>query len=333
MAEESTSDRLNALIDDDYQEIVERIEEEEEEADDDDDEDGETVFSLVSSFFRNGPTKSKKTRQVMKPFANMNGGEKISCIVACVAIVLAFIAMLAEGGVYAVLSWFFSVIMGAYLYYQNISVTNMAIVKETKDALVRDVTLLKGENTRLSYNVDELEGRVEDLIDVEEGTIHKFTRHTYEHLFASCQLTYKIIIINTLIQTGLLLCAALDFIYCANGQSIDTLEEQVKKNTVILKQMEQSTGTNDRVVEALISLIHRKQFDKNNIITIERNSAETRVITEDDITAITRNFNDIMGLYVNEARLKNILIIGRPVSECVMDALQNLSDESSIFKY
>jgi len=292
MAEESTSDRLNALIDDDYQEIVERIEEEED--DDDDDEDGETVFSLVSSFFRNGPTKSKKTRQVMKPFANMNGGEKISCIVACVAIVLAFIAMLAEGGVYAVLSWFFSVIMGAYLYYQNISVTNMAIVKETKDALVRDVTLLKGENTRLSYNVDELEGRVEDLIDVEE---------------------------------------ALDFIYCANGQSIDTLEEQVKKNTVILKQMEQSTGTNDRVVEALISLIHRKQFDKNNIITIERNSAETRVITEDDITAITRNFNDIMGLYVNEARLKNILIIGRPVSECVMDALQNLSDESSIFKY
>merc|ERR1711865_753044 len=228
---ESTSDRLNALIDDDYQEIVERIEEEEEENDDDDDEDGETVFSLVSSFFRNGPTKSKKTRQVMKPFANMNGGEKISCIVACVAIVLAFIALLAEGGVYAVLSWFFSVIMGAYLYYQNISVTNMAIVKETKDALVRDVTLLKGENTRLSYNVDELEGRVEDLIDVEE---------------------------------------ALDFIYCANGQPIDTLEEQVKKNTVILKQMEQSTGTNDRVVEALISLIHRKQFDKNNIITIER---------------------------------------------------------------
>lgn len=83
---------------------------------------------------------------------------------------LAFVAMVVEtSGVYAVLAWVFSMIMGPYLYYQNVTVANMAILNGAKVSLQKDVSNLKGENRKLAYSIDELEGRVEDLLDVEEA--------------------------------------------------------------------------------------------------------------------------------------------------------------------
>merc|ERR1719343_1651635 len=59
--------------------------------------------------------------------------------------------------------------MGSYAHYQQIQLTKVAYLKERSSALEGDITRLGSDNTRLSYDVDELEGRVEDLLDVEDA--------------------------------------------------------------------------------------------------------------------------------------------------------------------
>ena len=75
-------------------------------------------------------------------------------------------------------------------------------MKETTNSLEREVNRLTGENRKLSYSVDELVGRVEDLLDAED---------------------------------------ALEVISNSLDRSVDALEQRTETNAHKLEQMVQST--------------------------------------------------------------------------------------------
>jgi len=280
-----SSERQNALIDDDYQNEAERGCGQDDDATSVAGSSSDSSVSYATSGFHNGPTKQEKMRPFIKPFSEMVLIEKLAFIVAWITIILAFITMIIEGSKFVVASWILSMIMGPYLYYQKFTITNMAIMKETNNSLERDITRLKGENTRLSYNGDELEGRVEDLLDVEE---------------------------------------ALEIITNSNGQSTDALEKEAKSNTEIVQQVEQTAYGS--IIEALISLIYEEVLNKNN-----KNNIDKIVLSGEDVTKMIQNLNDVKGLFVHEYRLRNILV-GNPIGESIIDALQNLLDEEILVK-
>ena len=224
----TSSERRNALIDDDYQKEAERGRGHDDDTTSIADSSSDSSISNATSGFHNGPTKQEQMRPLIKPFSKMILIEKLAFIVAWITIILSFIAMIIEGGKFVVASWIFSMIMGPYLYYQKVTLTNMAIMKETNNSLERDITRLKGENTTFSYNGDELEGRVEDLLDVEE---------------------------------------ALEIVTNSNGQSEDALEKKMKSNTEIVQQMKQTAhGIVIEVLISLIyQEVLNKNNNNNNI--------------------------------------------------------------------
>lgn len=282
----TSSERRNALIDDDYQKEAERYRGHEGAATSVAGSSADSTISYATSGFHNGPTKQEKLRPLIKPFSEMILIEKLAFIVAWISVILAFIAMIIEGSKFVVASWILSMIMGPYLYYQKVTLTNMSFMKETNNSLERDVTRLKGENTRLSYNVDELEGRVEDLLDVEE---------------------------------------ALEIITNSNGQSVDALEQQSKSNTEIVHRVKQTAYSS--IIEALIPMIYQEELNKNN-----DNNIDTIVLSEEDVTVMIRNLNDVKGLFIHEYRLRDTLVGGNPIGESIIDALQNLLDEEILAK-
>jgi hypothetical protein len=213
-----------SLIDDDYQE-----EEEEEEVERDD----EHAPASISSSATYGPTKQESIRPLIKPYSKMNLREKLAFVVAWITFILAFSAMIVEGSKFALASWILSMIMGPYLYYQKVTLTNMVVMKETKNSLERDVSRLKGESTRLSYIVDELDGRVEDLLDVED---------------------------------------ALEIISNSDGQSVDVLKQQIKTNTEKLEQMDWSVqGRVIETLVSLIYQESNTNSSEEDVATIIRN--------------------------------------------------------------
>jgi len=225
----TSSERRNALIDDDYQKEAERGRGHDDDTTSIADSSSDSSISNATSGFHNGPTKQEQMRPLIKPFSKMILIEKLAFIVAWITIILSFIAMIIEGGKFVVASWIFSMIMGPYLYYQKVTLTNMAIMKETNNSLERDISRLKGENTTFSYNGDELEGRVEDLLDVEE---------------------------------------ALEIVTNSNGQSEDALEKKMKSNTEIVQQMKQTAyGIVIEVLISLIyqEVLNKNNNNNNNI--------------------------------------------------------------------
>jgi len=282
----TSSERRNALIDDDYQKEAERGRGHDDDTTSIADSSSDSSISNATSGFHNGPTKQEQMRPLIKPFSKMILIEKLAFIVAWITIILSFIAMIIEGGKFVVASWIFSIIMGPYLYYQKVTLTNMAIMKETNNSLERDITRLKGENTTSSYNGDELEGRVEDLLDVEE---------------------------------------ALEIITNSNGQSADALEKKMKSNTEIVQQMKQTA--HGIVIEVLISLIYQEVLNKNN----NSNNIDKIFLSEEDVTKMIQSLNGVKGLFINEYRLRNILV-GNPIGESIFDALQNLLDKEILVK-
>lgn len=206
-----------SLIDDDYQVEVGR-------------DDGPASINSSATY---GPTKEEDMRPLVKPYSKMNLREKIAFVVAWITFILAFSTMIVEGGKFALASWILSMIMGPYLYYQKVALTNIAIMKETKNSLERDVSRLKGESTKLSYIVDELDGRVEDLLDVED---------------------------------------ALEIISNSDGQSVDALQQHIKSNTEKVEHMDRSVqGRVIETLVSLIYQESNTNSSEEDVATIIRN--------------------------------------------------------------
>lgn len=192
--------------------------------------------SVVSSGARTiSPKLEMKERPFFKPLSQMTLMEQVMAIVAVFSIFLSLVAMLAEWSTYAIVGGILQITMGTYAYYQQTQLTTMTIMKEKSNALEKDVGRLQGENTRMSYDVDELEGRVEDLLDVED---------------------------------------ALEVIATSESQCVDALEKDSGVNDEIVGQMQQSAqasvietlissiycrqGTDDKIsVEEVAAIIEK----------------------------------------------------------------------------
>ena len=98
-----------------------------------------------------------------------------------------------------------SSIIGPYAYYQQTKLTDIIALKETHEAVKREVGRLQAENARLNATVGELSETIDKLEDVEQ---------------------------------------ALDVITQTQGQSVEAFAEQVKDNRQILGQMQKNLRAN-----------------------------------------------------------------------------------------
>jgi hypothetical protein len=136
----------------------------------DDQESGESGTMGSSGIRSLFPKLENKQRAAfMGPVFQMTLNEQVTAIVAGFTIVLSLVAMSIEGSVYAIISGLLSIIMGSYSHYQQMQLTKLEILREKSIVLEKEIVRLEGDNTRLTYDVDELDGRVEDLLDVEDA--------------------------------------------------------------------------------------------------------------------------------------------------------------------
>lgn len=65
--------------------------------------------------------------------------------------------------------------MGGYAYYQEVQLTDIRILKETRKAIQREVDKLEAENKKLGTNIDDMQVSVQKLADIEDA-LDKITK-------------------------------------------------------------------------------------------------------------------------------------------------------------
>lgn len=147
------------------------------------------------------PQKSKKLKKVMShtPMEIVSGG------IAAVSVGTSVAAMILNPMTPVFVAGALSSVIGPYAYYQQTKLTDIAALKETHEAVKREVDRLQGENIRLNETVSELSDTIDKLEDVEQ---------------------------------------ALDVITQTQGQSVAAFAEQVKENREILGQMQKNLRAN-----------------------------------------------------------------------------------------
>jgi hypothetical protein len=145
--------------------------------------------------------KSKKLNKVMShtPMEILSGG------VAAVSVGTSVTAMILNPMTPVFVAGALSSVIGPYAYYQQTKLTDIVALKETHEAVKREVDRLQAENVRLNETVGELSDTIDKLEDVEQ---------------------------------------ALDVITQTQGQSVAAFAEQVKENREILGQMQKNLRAN-----------------------------------------------------------------------------------------
>mmetsp|Transcript_10610 Transcript_10610/g.18631 ORF Transcript_10610/g.18631 Transcript_10610/m.18631 type:complete len:253 (+) Transcript_10610:137-895(+) len=145
--------------------------------------------------------KSKKLGKVWAytPMEILSGG------IAVVAVGTSVTAMVLNPYTPVYVAGGLSSFIGPYAFYQQTKLTDIIALKETHEAVKREVDRLQAENVRLNETVGELSDTIDKLEDVEQ---------------------------------------ALDVITQTQGQSVAAFAEQVKENREILGQMQKNLRAN-----------------------------------------------------------------------------------------
>uniref|UniRef100_A0A7S2WN88 Uncharacterized protein n=1 Tax=Eucampia antarctica TaxID=49252 RepID=A0A7S2WN88_9STRA len=146
-----------------------------------------------------------KDKGALKPISETTPKERVAGIVACTAVGTSALAMVMSQGPLVLGAGILSCGIGPYAYYQQTKLTDIAALKETHEAIEREVNRLAAENERLGSSVEELGETVNKLEDCEN---------------------------------------ALDVITQTQGQSVDAFAEQVAENREILAQMQKNLKAN-----------------------------------------------------------------------------------------
>jgi len=179
---------------------------------------GTTDFTgtMGSSAVRNVPPKqakqqTKESEPMIRSIFQMSLNEQVTAIVAGFIILLSIATIAIEGTFFAILSGLLSIVMGSYAHYQQTQLTKVAILRERSDMLQKEIARLGGDNTKLTYFVDEMEGRVEDLLDVEDAleiisegqSVNALQKDADANLLAVCKIqkSVEIGVIETLISS------------------------------------------------------------------------------------------------------------------------------------
>jgi len=144
-------------------------------------------------------------REGLKPIAETTPVERATGVVAGAAVGTSVAAMIFEQSPIVIVAGVLSSALGPYAYYQQTRLTDIAALKETHEAVQREVNRLETENERLSQSVQTLASSVERLEDVEQ---------------------------------------ALDVITATQGQNVSLFEEQVAENRNILAKMQNNLKAN-----------------------------------------------------------------------------------------
>jgi len=147
------------------------------------------------------PKKGKKLKKVWAhtPMEIFSGA------VAVVSVGTSVTAIVMNPGTIVYIAGALSSVIGPYAYYQQTKLTDIIALKETHEAVKREVDRLQRENIRLNETVGELSDTIDKLEDVEQ---------------------------------------ALDVITQTQGQSVAAFAEQVKENRDILGQMQKNLRAN-----------------------------------------------------------------------------------------
>lgn len=146
-----------------------------------------------------------KDKGALKPIAETTAKEKVAAVVACTSVGTSGLAMAMSPSAMVLGAGVLSCGIGPYAYYQQTKLTDIAALKETHEAIAREVNRLGAENERLGDTVEELGSTVDKLEDSEN---------------------------------------ALDVITQTQGQSVDAFAEQVAENREILEIMQKNLKAN-----------------------------------------------------------------------------------------
>ena len=152
-----------------------------------------------------GASPSRKKGKRLKKIWSHTPLEILSGTVAAVAVGTSVTAMVLVGSPIVYIAGALSSVIGPYSYYQQTKLTDILALKETHEAVKREVDRLQSENMRLNETVGELSDTIDKLEDVEQ---------------------------------------ALDVITQTQGQSVAAFAEQVKENREILGQMQKNLRAN-----------------------------------------------------------------------------------------
>lgn len=153
----------------------------------------------------NGASTSAKSSKKLKKVSSHTPMEMLSGGFAAVAVGTSVTAMIMAGSLPVYIAGALSSVIGPYSYYQQTKLTDIIALKETHEAVKREVDRLTSENVRLNETVGELSETIDKLEDVEQ---------------------------------------ALDVITQTQGQSVATFKEQVAENREILGQMQKNLRAN-----------------------------------------------------------------------------------------
>lgn len=159
--------------------------------------------ALEEGRLSSGSSRTKKSKKLTKvkttPMEMLAGGA------AVVAVGTSVTAMVLNPFTPVFVAGTLSSVIGPYAYYQQTKLTDIIALKETHEAVKREVNRLQSENIRLNETVGELSDTIDKLEDVEQ---------------------------------------ALDVITQTQGQSVEAFAEQVKDNREILGQMQKNLRAN-----------------------------------------------------------------------------------------
>ena len=144
-------------------------------------------------------------KKKLKKIASHTPMEILSGAVAALSVTTSLIAIIINPVPQVVIAGTLSSVIGPYAYYQQTKLTDIIALKETHEAVKREVDRLQAENIRLNETVGELSDTIDRLEDVEQ---------------------------------------ALDVITQTQGQSVAAFAEQVKENREILGQMQKNLRAN-----------------------------------------------------------------------------------------
>ena len=171
---------------------------------------------------------------------------------AVVSVGTSVTAMVMNLSTVVVVSGALTSVIGPYAYYQQTKLTDIIALKETHEAVKREVDRLQGENVRLNETVGDLTNTMDKLEDVE---------------------------------------AALDVITQTQGQSVATFAEQVKENRDILDQLHKQLRAN-KLQNLLQVVIRSDQDDNMHIEEDEIDDLINRIKKINTLEVMEDRFKD-----------------------------------------
>lgn len=178
-----------------------------------------------------------------------------------------------------------AVLLGPYSYWQQRNITDVKALKETHEALVREVDILKSENERLKGLVDDLGSSVDKLEEMEDTfdyinemnieSVEEFRQQVKEgkiilgmmrkNLKASALQNVITVVLNSDVDKNFVFDKQEIEKLIENLKAINGLEMDERKFRQLIADNE---GSVDAVVRILNDIIHRRQNRGNEIFKL-----------------------------------------------------------------